>query len=95
MWKLFEEHRNHGLNSLKFYLLEHIVFHIERFGSMLSSSASPHEHYTLGIRQAFEATLKSIITKIEDIVCLFGSELKKRKNNVVVSALRTSRTANI
>lgn len=72
-----------------------MLLDVEKFGGVLVLSTSPYEHYDLRIKQANRGTSKRTMTLTEESVCLFGSELKRRKTDAVGNSPGASRRATV
>lgn len=90
-WTLFGPHCSHGLNTLKFHLLDHLVDDLERFGSIHVLSESLYEHFNYIVKQAYNSTSKRLKTRTADTVSNLDLTLtRQRSDHVSISSCPSS-----
>lgn len=64
----FEKHCEHGIHTLKFHLLDHVVEDLSKFGGLNILDASPYEHFNTFFKQSYRSTSKRIATRMDETV---------------------------
>lgn len=93
-WPLFVPHCEHDLNTLKFHLLDHLVYELERFGTGSGSffSASPYEHFNFILEQAYGSTSKLLQTRKTEVISstVNALDINVKRQKVSASSQSTS-----
>lgn len=78
--QLFKDHCDHGLFTLKFHLLSHLVNDLERFSSLDFLSASPYEQFNRLIKQSYWNTSRRYDTVMDETVSNLDNVLQSVKD---------------
>lgn len=68
MFQVFGPHFPTGLNTQRFYLLDHRCEDLQKVQSMSYTDASPVEHFNVVVKKSYRSSSMRTTTRIEETV---------------------------
>lgn len=81
--RLFGTHFRQGLITLKLLVLDHMVDHLDRFGTFIVLRASPCEHFNSIFKQSDDCSSKRLNTRIGDTMRNVDSSLRRQQFSAI------------